>query len=187
MQLKVWLPRGIRSSSLAVRLCNGRRPYTVCFCAALKFIQANHHHPFSSQTMGSSAADHSSLKPPLSADSLSSRKAKHRTDKHRLLLAELLHLYPDLQLQSRTPALDEDSNSSHSKATTNPSESPTDSHAHRRSDSQPRSRRSHDSISSILLMTTEKLHSETARANAAERHIADVMSLFKNADRKSVV
>jgi hypothetical protein len=105
-----------------------------------------------------------------------SRKRKH---KHRLLLAELVQLYPDLQIQ-----LPEDSNSSHSKRTTTPSESPTDSHAHRRSESQPRShhsRRSHDSISSILLMTTEKLHSETARANAAERHIADVMSLFKNA------
>ena len=29
-------------------------------------------------------------------------------------------------------------------------------------------------------MTTEKLHIETARANAAEKQISDVMSLFKN-------
>jgi len=105
-------------------------------------------------------------------DSLSSRRTKHRSDRHRLLLAELSLLYPDLQI-------DDDSASSLSKGTT--STSPTDSHANRRSESHPRSRRSHDSISSILLMTTERLHSESARANAAERHIADVMSLFKNA------
>lgn len=107
-------------------------------------------------------------------------KAKHKSDKHRLFLAELLHLYPDLQTRTSAPSDDQESNSSHSKGT-NPS--PTDSHAHRRSDSHPPShpsRRSYDSISSILRMTTEKLYSETARANSAERQIADFMSLFKN-------
>jgi hypothetical protein len=35
-------------------------------------------------------------------------------------------------------------------------------------------------------MTTERLHSETARANAAERQIADVMSLFKDVHDQKV-
>jgi flagellar biosynthesis/type III secretory pathway protein FliH len=35
-------------------------------------------------------------------------------------------------------------------------------------------------------MTTEKLHSETARANAAERQIADVMSLFRNTHNQKI-
>jgi len=88
-------------------------------------------------------------------------------NRHRVLLAELSHLYPDLHIPDESVS---------SKGTT-----PTDSHANRRSERSHPSRRSHDSISSILLMTTERLHSESARANAAERHITDVMSLFKNA------
>ena len=35
-------------------------------------------------------------------------------------------------------------------------------------------------------MTTEKLHIETARANAAEKQITDVMSLFKNTHDQKV-
>jgi predicted nucleic acid-binding Zn-ribbon protein len=35
-------------------------------------------------------------------------------------------------------------------------------------------------------MTTERLHSETARANAAERQVADVMSHFKDVHGQKV-
>ena len=36
-------------------------------------------------------------------------------------------------------------------------------------------------------MTTERLHSETARANSAEKQIGDVMSLFRSTHDQKIV
>lgn len=70
--------------------------------------------------------------------------------------------------------------------TTGPSSSPTDSHpvrhhthTHTRS-THARSRSSSESLSSLLLVTTERLSRETARANEAERKSAEIMNLFKH-------
>ncbi len=109
--------------------------------------------------------------------SSSSRKSKRGTSRHRQFLAELLQFYPHLSSAAgEANGISDDP-------------SPTDSHAHRpshsRSHSQP-SRHSSHSISGILIMTTERLHTETARANAAEKQVAEVMSLFRNThDQKS--
>jgi len=103
-----------------------------------------------------------------------SRKSKRGTSRHRQFLEELLQFYPHLGSAAERDG--EVNGVSHDP-------SPTDSHAHRpshsRSRSQPSSHSSH-SISGILIMTTERLHTATARANAAEKQVAEVMSLFKN-------
>ncbi|KAF4614886.1 hypothetical protein D9613_003554 [Agrocybe pediades] len=73
-----------------------------------------------------------------------------------------------------------------SKDSTN-STSPTDSHPHRtkhsRSHSHGRSHHSSSStseaISNLLLTTTARLSQETARANQAERHAAELLAMFK--------
>jgi len=104
--------------------------------------------------------------------SSSSRRSKRGTSRHRQFLEELLQFYPHL---SSAAERDGEING------VDPS--PTDSHAHHpshsRSRSQPSSHSSH-SISGILIMTTERLHTATARASAAEKQVAEVMSLFKN-------
>lgn len=127
-----------------------------------------------------------SLKSGNRSESLLSRKSKHKSESRQRLLAELSRIYPDLHLTSSpTPSPPSESKSSHSKRS---DPSPTDSHAHRRPDShQPSRKRSNDSsFSSILLITTERLHSETARANSAEKQIGDVMSLFRNTHEQKV-
>lgn len=109
--------------------------------------------------------------------SSSTRKSKHGTTRSRQFLAELLQFYPHLG-----PAPEQDGQFN-SFPHNDDDPSPTDSHAHRpshsRSRSQP-SRHSSHSMSGILIMTTERLHSETARANAAEKQVVEAMSLFKN-------
>ncbi|KAH9483413.1 hypothetical protein JR316_0002879 [Psilocybe cubensis] len=69
---------------------------------------------------------------------------------------------------------------------TSPTNSHTGRHHHHQSRTHGRARSASESISSLLVVTTERLTRETARANEAERNAAELLALFKTTHEAKV-
>jgi hypothetical protein len=103
------------------------------------------------------------------------KKSKHSSSKGftRRLLEELNNLQHEHSSHQSHPI-------HHEEASPPRTSSPTNSHPTRpRHRSYSRARSSSDSMSALLVITTERLSQETARANEAERQASEVLAVFK--------
>ncbi|KAF9522961.1 hypothetical protein CPB83DRAFT_70442 [Crepidotus variabilis] len=134
---------------------------------------------------------------PVPREYATSRNSKPGPSVPRRILNDILNFCPHLSERSERGTGSHETASYSTREDPSPTDShqhprarrPSDSHTHSQSHTHSRTHRSHtssESISTILIMTTERLHSETARANAAEKQATEVMSLFKNTHEAKV-
>ena len=144
----------------------------------------------------SSRQDYGSSSHHESRHTSSTKKSKHGTNLHHRLLSEILDQYPHIATGTTSRREYDRAQDDDYGGTFIPQEN-IDDPPHPRSGSAPSqhysSRRTHsrshtssDSISALLLVTTERLNHETSRANAAEKNANEVMSLFKNTHEQKV-